>query len=224
MLNLLLVEDDIDLATAVIDYLELEGIQCDHAANGVIGLNLIERNDYHAIILDLNLPLMHGLAVCESMRSKGIDTPVLMLTAMDSLNDKLAGFANGTDDYLIKPFAMEELIVRARTLAKRRSGQATLLSVAGIKLDVEKKTVYRDGSELKLSPTAIRILELLLRNSPNPVSRAKITQFVWGDDQPESNSLKVHMFNLRKQLNSAGDNTLIHTIPGFGFSIEETEK
>ncbi|UGA56557.1 response regulator transcription factor [Vibrio sp. DW001] len=224
MLNLLLVEDDIDLATAVIDYLELEGIQCDHAANGVIGLNLIERNDYHAIILDLNLPLMHGLAVCESMRSKGIDTPVLMLTAMDSLDDKLAGFAKGTDDYLIKPFAMEELIVRARTLARRRSGQATLLSVAGIKLDVEKKTVYREGRELKLSPTAIKILELLLRNSPNPVSRTTITQVIWGDEQPESNSLKVHIFNLRKQLNSAGDNTLIHTIPGFGFSIEETEK
>ncbi|MFC1233605.1 response regulator transcription factor [Vibrio sp. F74] len=226
MLNLLLllVEDDIDLATAVIDYLELEGIQCDHAANGVIGLNLIEKNDYHAIILDLNLPLMHGLAVCESMRSKGIDTPVLMLTAMDSLDDKLVGFAKGTDDYLIKPFAMEELIVRAQTLARRRSGQATLLSVAGIKLDVEKKTVYREGRELKLSPTAIKILELLLRNSPNPVSRTTITQVIWGDEQPESNSLKVHMFNLRKQLNSAGDNTVIHTIPGFGFSIEETEK
>lgn len=224
MLNLLLVEDDIDLATAVIDYLELEGIQCDHGANGVVGLNLIEKNDYHAIILDLNLPQMHGLAVCEAMRAKGNDTPVLMLTAMDALDDKLKGFAKGADDYLVKPFAMEELIVRVRALARRRSGQVTLLTVEGVSLDLEKKIACRNGQDLKLSPTAIKILELLLRNSPNPVSRATITQAIWGDDQPESNSLKVHIFNLRKQLDSAGDKPLLHTIPGFGFSIENNEK
>jgi len=224
VLNLLLIEDDIDLATTVIDYLELENIQCDHAVNGVLGLNLIKKNDYRVIILDLNLPQMHGLTVCESIRSKGIDTPVLMLTAMDSLDDKLAGFSKGADDYLVKPFAMEELIARTRSLAKRRSGQATLLSIAGIELDLVKKSASRNGHPLKLSPTSIKILELLLRNSPNPVSRKTISQEIWGDEQPESNSLKVHIFNLRKQLNSAGDKLLLHTVLGFGFSIEETDK
>ncbi|MDV7105972.1 response regulator transcription factor [Vibrio sp. TH_r3] len=221
MLNLLLVEDDIDLATAVVDYLELEDMQCDHAVNGVVGLNLIEKNQYSVIILDLNLPQMHGLAVCEAMRAQGIDTPVLMLTAMDTLNDKLTGFSKGADDYLVKPFAMEELIVRIQALARRRSGQVSLLKVADIALDLEKKQANRNDQVLKLSPTAIKILELLLRNSPNPVSREQITREVWGDDQPESNSLKVHIFNLRKQLDSAGEKTLLHTIPGFGFSIED---
>ena len=221
MLNLLLVEDDIDLATAVIDYLELEEIQCDHAANGLIGLNLIEKNSYQAIILDLNLPQMSGLTVCESMRNKGIDTPVLMLTAMDTLQDKLTGFSKGADDYLVKPFAMEELIVRVQALSRRRSGQVTLLKVAGIELDLDKRQASLNGQALKLSPTAFKILEVLLRHSPNPVSREKITQEIWGEDKPESNSLKVHIFNLRKQLDAAGDKTLLHTVSGFGFSIEE---
>ena len=221
MLNLLLVEDDIDLATAVIDYLELEDIQCDHAANGLIGLNLIEKNSYQAIILDLNLPKMSGLTVCESMRNKGMDTPVLMLTAMDSLQDKLTGFSKGADDYLVKPFAMEELIVRVQALSRRRSGQVNLLKVAGIELNLDQRQAFLNGQSLKLSPTAFKILEVLLRESPNPVSREKIAQEIWGDDKPESNSLKVHIFNLRKQLDFAGDKMLLHTVTGFGFSIEE---
>ncbi len=223
MLNLLLVEDDIDLATAVIDYLQLEDIQCDHAANGQTGLNLIEKNSYQAIILDLNLPQLSGLAVCETMRNKGIDTPVLMLTAMDSLQDKLAGFAKGADDYLVKPFAMQELIVRVQALSRRRSGQVNLLKVAGIELDLEKRKARVNGRTLKLSPTAFKILELLLRNSPSPVSREKITQAVWGDAQPESNSLKVHIFNLRKQLDAATDKPLLHTVSGFGFAVEKSD-
>ena len=221
MLNLLLVEDDIDLATAVIDYLELEEIQCDHAANGLIGLNLIEKNSYQAIILDLNLPQMSGLTVCETMRNNGIDTPVLMLTAMDTLQDKLTGFSKGADDYLVKPFAMEELIVRVQALSRRRSGQVNLLKEAGIELNLDKRCASYNGQPLKFSPTAFKILEVLLRESPKPVSREKIAQEIWGDDKPESNSLKVHIFNLRKQLDAAGDKTLLHTVTGFGFSIEE---
>lgn len=221
MLNLLLVEDDIDLATAVIDYLELEDIQCDYAANGVTGLNLINKNNYQAIILDLNLPQMSGLVVCEKMRNNGIDIPVLMLTAMDSLQDKLTGFSKGADDYLIKPFAMEELIVRLRALSRRRSGQVTLLKAAGIELDLDKKQASLNQRILKLSPISFKILEVLLRESPRAVSRDKIIQYIWGDDKPESNSLKVHVFNLRKQLDLAGDKDLLHTVSGFGFSIEE---
>jgi len=223
VLNLLLVEDDIDLATAVIDYFELENIQCDHAGNGVQGLNLIEKNHYQAIILDLNLPKMSGLTVCENIRNQGIDTPVLMLTAMDTLEDKLTGFAKGADDYLVKPFAMEELIVRVKALSKRRSGQVTVLKVAGIELDLDKMKASLSGYTLKLSPIAFKILEVLLRNSPNPVSRDFIVQEVWGDDKPESNSLKVHIFNLRKQLDLAGNKALLQTVSGFGFAIEETK-
>lgn len=226
-LQLLLVEDDLDLATAVIDYLDLEDIQCDHAANGVTGLNLIEKQfknenkNYDAIILDLNLPKMSGLQVCEKLRAQGIDTPILMLTARDTLDDKLTGFSMGADDYLIKPFAMEELIVRAQVLAKRRSGQVSRLSVLDLEIDLQQQQAYRAGERLKLSPTALKILEILMRESPKTVSREKVMQWVWGEEQPDSNSLKVHMFNLRKQVDAENRNKLVHTITGKGFAIKE---
>jgi len=228
-LQLLLVEDDIDLASAVIDYLELEDIQCEHASNGLSGLNLIKSHSYDAVILDLNLPKMNGLEVCETLRAQGIDVPILMLTAKDTLDEKLIGFAKGADDYLIKPFAMQELIVRIQVLSRRRSGQITKLSVCGFTLDTQQQIISRQGSPLKLSPTAFKILETLMRASPNPVSRDKLMQSVWGEDHPDSNSLKVHMFNLRKMLdNSANDDPndakpshLIQTLVGRGFVLKE---
>ena len=218
-LKLLLVEDDIDLATAIIDYLELEDMACDHAANGVSGYNLIESNHYDVIILDLNLPKMNGLEVAQRIRSKGIDVPILMLTARDTLDDKLTGFAKGADDYLVKPFAMEELIVRTQVLAKRRSGQVTKLVIEELELDLQVKSAQRGGEAIKLSPTGFKILECLMRQSPNPVSRESLMQNVWGDEQPDSNSLKVHMFNLRKAVDSSGKPKLIHTISGVGFAL-----
>lgn len=223
-LQLLLVEDDLDLATAVIDYLELEGIQCDHAANGVAGLNLIQQNHYDTVILDLNLPKMDGLQVCEKLRAHGIDVPVLMLTARDTLDDKLAGFSKGADDYLIKPFAMEELIVRTQVLAKRRSGQITKLSVSDLVLDTAQQHAERAGCSLKLSPTALKILDILMRESPKTISRETLMQTIWGDEQPDSNSLKVHIFNLRKQVDANNDHKLVHTIPGKGFAIKDLAK
>jgi len=224
MLNLLLVEDDLDLAIAVVDYFELESIKCDHAVNGVVGLNLIKRNTYQAIILDLNLPRMDGLAVCQHMRDLGDDTPVLMLTARDSLDDKLIGFESGADDYLVKPFAMEELIARVKVLSRRRSGQINKLSIEDIELDLSQKQAYRNKQVLKLSPTAIKILEVLMRESPSPVSREVLMQRVWGDEQPDSNSLKVHIFNLRKQLDLAGGPPLIQTITSFGFALRRADE
>jgi len=219
-LQFLLVEDDIDLATAIIDYLELEDIQCDHAANGVSGLGLIQTNRYDTIILDINLPKMNGLNVCENMRQLGINTPVLMLTAKDTLEDKLIGFSKGADDYLIKPFAMEELIVRSQVLSQRRSGQVNKLVVADLELNIDQQTVFRKSIPLKLSPIGFKILEVLMRSSPNIVEREKLMQSIWGDDQPDSNSLKVHMFNLRKVIDDQESIKLIHTITGRGFVLK----
>jgi DNA-binding response OmpR family regulator len=221
LLNVLLVEDDIDLATAVIDYFEIEDISCDHAVNGVVGLNLIEQHDYQVIVLDLNLPLLNGLNVCKNMRDQGIDTPVIMLTAMDTLNDKLTGFDHGADDYLVKPFAVEELVARVQVLAKRKSGQVTKLQVGDIKLDLARVQAFHHDIALKISPTEFKILEILVRNSPAPVSRERLSSEIWGDEQPESNSLKVHIFNLRKQLAKSGDKHILRTIPNIGFAIGE---
>lgn len=217
----LLVEDNLDLAAAVIDYLELDDIQCDHAINGLLGLELIKTNPYDVIILDLNLPKINGLQVCEQLRSQGLDVPVLMLTARDTLADKLEGFSKGADDFLIKPFAMEELIVRAQLLAKRRSGQISRLSVSDLVLDLKQKQAFRAQDPLKLSPITLKILEILMRESPNTVSRKKIMHLVWGDEQPDSNSLKVHIFNLRKQVDGNNTNKLVHTISGGGFAIKD---
>ncbi|MDR9826802.1 response regulator transcription factor [Vibrio sp. FNV 38] len=218
-LQLLLVEDDLDLATAVIDYFELESISCDHAANGLAGLNLIKQHRYDAVILDLNLPKMDGLEVCAHLREQGIDVPVLMLTARDTLDDKLKGFSSGADDYLVKPFALEELMARIMVLSRRRSGEVNKLKVDSLELDINAQSVTRDGSSLKLSPTGIKILTALMRETPNVITREKLMQTVWGDEQPDSNSLKVHMFNLRKAVDSDPHTKLIHTISGKGFAL-----
>jgi len=224
-LQLLLVEDDIDLATGIIDYFELEGIQCDHAANGLSGLNLIKSNYYDVVILDLNMPKMNGLEVCETLRNEGVDVPILMLTAKDTLDDKLLGFSKGADDYLVKPFAMAELIARVQVLAGRRSGQVKKLTVCGLELDAQQKVITRDSVHLKLSPICFKILETLIFAYPKPVSREKIIQSIWGDEQPDTNSLKVHMFNLRKVVDGNAENKLIHTLIGHGFVLKnESEK
>ncbi|CAM3780355.1 Response regulator MprA [Vibrio aerogenes CECT 7868] len=224
MLKVLLVEDDLDLATAIIDYMELEEIESDYAADGQIGYNLITHNPYDVVILDLNLPKIEGLVVCERIRSQGIETPVLMLTARDTLDDKLRGFSKGADDYLVKPFDMEELLARIRVLSKRKSGQITRLKVHDLEFNLSGSEVHRNGELLKLSPIAKKILEVLMRESPGAVSREKIIQAVWGSDQPDSNSLKVHMFNLRKQVDKAGLPPLIHTVSGVGFVIRQPER
>ena len=220
MLNLLLVEDNIDLASAVIDYLALHGMQCDHASNGLSGLNLIQNNNYQVILLDLNLPQMDGLTLCRSIREQGIDTPVIMLTARDALLDKIEGFNSGADDYLIKPFEIDELLVRVGALSRRRSGQMKCLQIGKTKLNFVDRTVYCHDQLLPLSPTAFKILDILMRNSPNAVSRHSLLHHVWGDVSPDSNCLKVHIHYLRKRLETVSQKELLQTIKGYGFAFK----
>jgi DNA-binding response OmpR family regulator len=224
MLRILVVEDDIDLATAIIDYMELEDINADYAADGSVGYNLIVTQHYDVVVLDLNLPKIEGLAVCERIRNQGVETPVLMLTAKDTLDDKLAGFSKGADDYLVKPFEMDELIARVKVLSKRRSGQMAKLIIKDLEFDLSSREVRRNNQLIKLSPIAIKILEVLMRASPNSVSREKIIQSVWGEEQPDSNTLKVHIFNLRKQIDAVGLEPLVQTVPSFGFAIKPLEE
>ncbi len=219
MLNALLVEDDLDLAQTIVQYLELEQIRCDHASNGVAGLNLAQQARYDVLLLDLNLPRLDGLSVCERLRADGDDTPVLMLTARDRLEDKIDGFRAGTDDYLIKPFELQELVVRVHALARRRSGQVHVLRCADLVMNLSEKTVARADRLIHLSPTGWRLLEVLLRASPNTVSRQTLEDAVWGDEPPDSNSLKVHIFNLRKAVDGSAGPRLVHTIAGHGFAV-----
>lgn len=221
MLNVLLVEDDVDLAQTVIDYLSLESIACDYASNGMAGLQLIEQNRYDVVLLDLNLPRLDGLSLCERLRAAGNDTPILMLTARDRLDDKLAGFEAGTDDYLVKPFELKELVVRLHALARRRSGQTRLLCCGDLEMNLKGRTVTRAGQAIKLSPIGWQLLEVLLRASPQVVSRQKLIASVWGDEPPDSDSLKVHLFHLRKAIDAPFAHPLLHTMAGHGFAIKE---
>lgn len=218
-INVLLVEDDIDLASTIVDYLELEAISCDHAANGVHGLSLIESHRYDVILLDINLPRLDGLSVCQKARSMSNDTPILMLTAKDSLSDKIAGFDAGTDDYLVKPFEMEELIVRIGALSKRRSGQVATLTIGDLALNISTRSVCYKDQALKLTPITFKLLKKFMQDFEKPVSRASLMHSVWGDEQPDSNSLKVHIHHLRKQFVLSHVNLTIETEAGYGFML-----
>lgn len=187
--HILLVEDDLDLAATIIDYLEIEDICCDHAANGVLGLQLIEQKNYDMAILDINMPQMNGLTLCKSIRELGSNIPILMLTARDSLPDKLSGFDVGTDDYMVKPFEMLELVARIKVLSKRQSGQSERFSIADLTVDFKSKVAKRHQRELKLSPTGWILLEVLLRKSPQVLSREQLSRAIWGDEIPDSNVL-----------------------------------
>ena len=216
---LLLVEDNFDLAATVVQYLELEGMICDHAASGEAGLNMALENDYDVIVLDIMLPRLDGLEVCEALRNKGMDTPVLMLTARDTIDDKVAGFDSGTDDYLVKPFEMAELIARIRALARRKSGQAKILKALDLTMNIDAKQSFRGERELSLTPTGWMLLETLVRAFPAVINKDKLLQAVWGDEPPETNSLKVHLHKLRKEINR--ESQVLHTITGQGYVLRE---
>lgn len=218
-LQVLVVEDDIDLAATIVEYLSLEDMQPEHAVNGDAGLRFARLRRYDTIVLDVTMPRMNGLQVCHALRREGIDTPVLMLTARDALDDKLAGFNAGTDDYVVKPLDMAELVARIRSLAKRRSGQCRLLEVADLVLDLDRREVSRAGRTLHLSPTGWRMLEVLMRASPGVVSRGRLQEVVWGDEPPESNSLAVHLSRLRRDVDRGFPTSLIETVPGHGIAL-----
>lgn len=223
-LQVLMIEDDIDLATSVIEYLGLENIECDYAANGPAGLNLAQDNHYQVILLDINLPGMNGLDICANLRQSGNDTPILMLTARDTVADKLSGFDVGTDDYLIKPFDTDELVARIKALSQRRSAQAKKLHLADLELDLSKKCAKRNGKKLEFSPTEWAILEYLMRASPNIVSRTELEEAVWQGEVPDSNSLKVHLYRLRQKVDKPFKHSLIHTIPNHGLALRENDE
>ncbi len=216
----LLVEDDLDLAASLIDYLELEGITCDHAANGTHGLQLARESHYDVIVLDVMLPKLDGLGLCASLRRDGLDVPVLMITARDSLDDKIEGFESGTDDYLVKPFALRELLLRVQALAKRRSGQPRRYVIEDLEVDPENHQAVRGGKSIELSPKEWALLEYMVKVSPHVALREEIQRAVWGEALPDSNSLKVHMHNLRRKVDKPFSFPLIKTIPGVGFVIK----
>lgn len=224
-MRILVIEDNRDIAANLGDFLEDRGHTVDYAADGVAGLHLAVVNDFDAIILDLNLPGMDGLEVCKRLRAEGRkQTPVLMLTARDSLDSKLAGFESGADDYLVKPFALQEVEARLSVLARRgKAAQPRVLHVADLEYNLDTLEVMRGGKSIQLNPTALKILQSLMEASPSVVTRLELENRVWGEELPDSDSLRVHIHGLRAAVDKPFDKALIQTRHGIGYRIADTE-
>jgi len=218
---ILVIEDNPDLVANLYDYLEPRGYVVDAAYDARSGLAFARDNDYDAIILDLMLPGMDGLEVCRRLRDAGCNTPVLMLTARDTLDDKLAGFASGTDDYLVKPFAMQELDVRLKALVRRGRGEQSReeLCVADLVFNPDTLHVERDGKSITLPPIPLKILELLMRQSPRVVPRREIERRIWGNVRPDSDALRAHMSVLRAAIDRPFNTHLLRTVHGIGYQL-----
>jgi DNA-binding response OmpR family regulator len=224
--SVLLIEDHRDIAEMVGGYLESRGYTIDFAEDGVTGLHLAVVNDYDAIVLDLMLPGLDGLAVCRKLREEARrDTPLLMLTARDTQQDKVTGLDAGADDYLVKPFDIQELEARVRALVRRRRGQlaAEVLKVADLSLDTGTLEVSRAGRPLTLTPTALKLLTVLMRASPRVVSRQDLEREVWGDLLPDSDTLRSHLYTLRKVIDRPFDRPLLHTVHGAGYRLADAD-
>ena len=225
--NILIIEDHRDIAEMVGDYLEARGYATDFAGDGVTGLHLAVVNDYDAIVLDLMLPGLDGLSVCRKLREDaGCETPILMLTARDTQQDKIAGLDGGADDYLVKPFDLRELEARLRALLRRTRGavSASVLRVAGLTFDTGTLDVVRDGRRLTLTPTGLKMLAVLMRASPRVVSRAELEREVWGDLLPDSDTLRSHLYTLRKAIDRPFDSPLLHTVHGAGYRLAPSDE
>ena len=224
-MRILVIEDNRDIAANLGDFLEDRGHTVDYAADGVAGLHLAVVNDFDAIILDLNLPGMDGLEVCKRLRAEGRkQTPVLMLTARDSLDSKLAGFESGADDYLVKPFALQEVEARLAVLARRgKAAQPRVLHVADLEYNLDTLEIMRGGKSIQLNPTALKILQSLMEASPSVVTRLELENRVWGEELPDSDSLRVHIHGLRAAIDKPFDKALIQTRHGIGYRIADTE-
>jgi DNA-binding response OmpR family regulator len=221
-MRVLIIEDDPAIATNLYDFLEGHGHVVDAAADGVTGLHLAVTGGFDAILLDLALPAMDGLTLCRKLRDEaGNDTPVLMLTARDTVADKLEGFARGADDYLVKPFALKEVEARLAALHKRRTGRvaAKELVTGDLALDPRSLRVRFRGKEVRLPPKCIHLLQTLMAEPDRLFSRKELEIAVWGDEQETSDTLRSHMHVLRRELSRAGGDDPIENLHGLGYRL-----
>ncbi len=222
-ISVLIVEDNRDLAANIADFLEARGYLVDVAMDGVTGLHLAVTQPHDVIVLDLMLPGIDGLTLCRRLRQDAQSAvPVLMLTARATLDDKAAGFSEGADDYLVKPFELRELDLRLRALTRRARAGETLrqLKVADLVFDLDTLTVQRAGQPVTLPALSLKILELLMKRSPSVVRRRDIEQAVWGDSPPDSDALRVHMHTLRSSIDPPSLPPLLHTLRGVGYQLK----
>ncbi len=222
MLKILIIEDNPTIAAQTGEFLAAHQWQIDYAKNAHQGLGLALNNIYDVILLDLNLPDRDGFEVCTSIKNEAqIDTPILMLTARDSFEDKATGFRLGADDYLTKPFDLRELALRCTALSRRSQlHRPKKLDLGELQLDVRTKNAQREGQELNLTSIGYKILELLALAHPEPVSRSYISHHLWADQPPESDALKSHIYALRKALDRPFAHPMLKTVLNVGFKLD----
>lgn len=226
-LSILIIEDNAQLAANLYDYLEGCGHVLDAAPDGLSGLHLASSKDYDAIVLDWNLPRLDGLTVLRRLRGEAKKkVPVIMLTARDQLADKIDGFESGLDDYLVKPVALPEIEVRLRALVARLRQSAApedILTVGDLTFHMGTMEIHRGARRIVLTRTGRRLLELLMRESPQVVGRAKLERAAWGEGVPGTDLLRSHMYVLRRALEQPPETTLLHTVPGTGYRLYALE-
>lgn len=219
----LIVEDNRDICGNIAAYLEKAGYVLDFAHDGVTAMNLATTNPFDVIVLDLMIPRMDGLTFCQRLRADAeIETPVLMLTARDTLDDRLKGFDAGADDYLVKPFALQELHARLRALYKRSHRNAdNLLTVGDLTLNRSTLQVQRAGQRVEVNPAGMKLLRRLMEESPSVVERDELETLLWADERPDGDALRSHMYKLRQAIDRPFDRPLIHTVHRIGYRIAE---
>lgn len=221
--RLLVVEDNRDICDNIAGYLEKHSYVMDFAYDGISAMYLALTQPFDVIVLDLMLPGMDGLSFCHKLRLEAkLQTPVLMLTARDTLDDKLKGFAAGADDYLVKPFALQELHARLQALYKRSHGKTdNLLTVADLTLNKSTLQVHRAGQRLEVNPTCLKLLQRLMEQAPAVVMRDELETLLWADERPDGDALRSHMYKLRQAIDRPFAYPLIHTVHRIGYRLAE---
>ncbi|MCD5994822.1 response regulator transcription factor [Pseudomonas sp. CDFA 602] len=220
-MNILVIEDHRDIHDNLVEFFELRGHAVEGALDGLSGLHLAASKPFDAIILDIMLPGIDGNQICQSLRqySKS-EVAIVMLSARDELEDRLIGFKVGADDYITKPFAMSEVLARIEAVVGRRQRKDNrIMVVADLTYDLDTLEVCRAGKPLKLNPTNMKLLELLMRKSPHIVMRAEMEHLVWGRDAPNNSSLRSNVHLLRRALDDGFDFPLLHTAHGLGYKL-----
>jgi two-component system response regulator MprA len=232
-MRVLVVDDDAAVRDSLARTLRFEGHEVDTARDGQEALAMVRAGEPDAVILDVSMPVMDGLECCRELRAAGVLVPVLMVTARDSVGDRVAGLDAGADDYLIKPFALQELQARLRALMRRSlltvapaaespKAEDELLTYADLRMDPRTREVWRGDRSLRLTRTEFSILEVFLRHPRQVLTRAVLFEQVWGYDFGESsNSVHVYLGYLRRKLEVEGESRLLHTVRGVGFVLRE---
>ena len=220
-MRILLVEDEKNVAAFIKKGLEEETYTVNVAEDGPEGLLMATSADFDLIILDIMLPGMNGIEVCKTLRAKGINKPILMLTAVDSVERKVEGLESGADDYLVKPFAFTELLARIKALLRRAPDIVSELALSDLRIDLLSRRVYRGNKEVVLTLKEFSLLEYLLRNKHRVLSRTQIIENVWGYDfSPGTNIVDVHIRSLREKVDAGFESKLIHTVRGTGYIMK----